>query len=506
MGASEVRTDRRDFAAGLPLAEAPARGVVAGHVAGEPVLLWRDGETFSAVGGACTHYGGPLAEGLVVGDRVHCPWHHACFSLRTGEALAAPAFDGLTRWKVEIEDGVVFVRAPLDTPAARATDPQGAPGRVVIVGGGAAGFAAAEMLRRRGFAGSLIMLSADDAPPCDRPNLSKDYLAGAAPEEWIPLRPESFYADNAIDLRLNTPVVSLDLAAKAVVTGSGERIGYDTLLLATGAEPIRLNTPGFDRANVHTLRSLADSRAIIAAAQSAKRVAVIGASFIGLEAAASLRARGLETHVVGPETVPMEKVLGRELGEAIRGLHEAQGVIFHLGQTGTGFDGRTLTLSDGGELEVDLLILGVGVRPRVDLAQAAGLEVDHGVLVDAFLQTSAENVFAAGDIASYPDPRLGERVRVEHWVVAERQGQVAALNILGERQPFDAVPFFWSKHYDTSAHYVGHATGGEALEVEGSIADWDATIRFRRDGRLRAAVSVGRDLQNLEIEAELAVQ
>jgi NADPH-dependent 2,4-dienoyl-CoA reductase/sulfur reductase-like enzyme/nitrite reductase/ring-hydroxylating ferredoxin subunit len=503
MSAGETKPTGRDFTAGLPLAEAPAKGVVAGHVGDDPVLLFRDGDTFTAVGGACTHYGGPLAEGLVVGDRVHCPRHHACFSLRTGEALAAPAFDSLKRWTVQIEDGVIFVRTPLDEAQATPTLST-APERVVIVGGGAAGFAAAEMLRRRGYAGSLIMLSADDAPPCDRPNLSKDYLAGTAPEEWIPLRGDDFYDANRIDLRLNTPVASLDLAGRAVVTASGERIAYEALLLATGAEPIRLDTPGFDRANVYTLRSLADSRAIAVAAKAAKSVAVIGASFIGLEVAASLRARGLAVHVVAPEATPMEKVMGRELGEAVRAVHEKEGVVFHLGETGTGFDGHTLRLSKGGEIEVDMIVVGVGVRPRLDLAQAAGLAIDKGVVVDAFLRTSDPSVFAAGDIARYPDPHSGEAIRVEHWVVAERQGQAAAGNILGDNRPFDAVPFFWSQHYEAVIRYVGHAAGDDVKAVDGSVADWDATIRYVRDGRLLAAASLARDLQNLQAEQEIA--
>ena len=505
MSTDPLSAKGHDFAAGLPLDLAPREGLVAGHVGDEAVLLWiKDGE-FHAVGGACTHYGGHLADGLLDGDRIHCPLHHACFSLRTGEALGAPAFDSLVRWKVEIEDGVLFIREPLDAAQPLQARQDLAPDRIVIVGGGAAGFAAAEMLRRRGFAGSLTMLSADAAAPYDRPNLSKDYLAGTAPEEWMPLKGPEFYAERRIDLRLNAQVASLDTAAKAVVTASGERFGYGALLLATGAEPIGLPTPGFDRPNVFTLRSMADSRAIAKAAEGAKSVAVIGGSFIGLEVASALRHRGLAVHVVTPESVLMEKVMGRDLGSWVKALHDEHGVNFHLGETGMRFDGRQLELSGGTSLAVDFLVVGVGVRPRLDLMTAAGLAVDKGVVVDAFLETSIPGVYAAGDIARYPDRRSGELIRVEHWVAAERQGQAAALNMMGERAPFVAVPFFWSHHYDRAIQYVGHASGGEVAETDGSIASGHATVRFMRDGRLAAAASIGQHTENLEAERDLSV-
>jgi NADPH-dependent 2,4-dienoyl-CoA reductase/sulfur reductase-like enzyme/nitrite reductase/ring-hydroxylating ferredoxin subunit len=491
-----------DLAAGVALDDVPPSGVLAGHVAGEPVLLCRiDGE-LSAISGACTHYGGALAEGLVVGDTVRCPLHHACFSLRSGEALAAPAIDPLDRWRVEVHDGVVHVGPEkLASRPCKAVRQDAAVERIVIVGGGAAGFAAAEMLRRRGYGGELTMLSAEAATPVDRPNLSKDYLAGTAPEAWIPLKDDAFYAERGIDLRLDTPVAGIDPEERTVTTAAGETFAFDRLLLATGSEPVRLPTPGFERPNVHTLRSLADARAIIAAIEGATRVAVIGASFIGLEAAAALRQRGLEVHVIAPDETPMEKVLGRELGAFIRQLHEDKGVVFHLQQTVQSFDGTRLKLSGGGEIDCEVVVVGVGVRPRVDLAQAAGLATDNGVIVDAFLETSRPGIYAAGDIARHPDPLTGERVRVEHWVVAERQGQAAAANMLGEAAAYRLTPFFWSNHYDLSIHYVGHAAAFDEVLVDGSIAARDATVRYRKAGRLLAAASIGRARENLEIEA-----
>ena len=437
----------------------------------------------------CSHYHGPLAEGLVTGEGIRCPWHHACFDLRTGEATRAPALSPVAVWKVELEDGRIFVREKREQPRPQVKGTIDAPGKIVIVGGGAAGFAAAEMLRRQEYRGSIVMLSHEAAAPVDRPNLSKDYLAGSAPEDWLPLRPDDFYAEAKIDLRLNTEVTSIDTNARHVVTAGGETIPYDRLLLATGAEPVRLPIPGADQPHVHVLRSLADSRAIIALADGARRAVVIGASFIGLEAAASLRARDIEVHVVGLEQRPMERVLGPEMGDFVRALHEEHGVIFHLGDTVTAIDGKRATLKSGGVIEADIVVVGVGVRPRLALAEKAGLAIDRGVTVNAYLETSVPGIYAAGDIARWPDPHSRENIRVEHWVVAERQGQTAARNMLGQREPFDAVPFFWSQHYDVPINYVGHAEKWDEIVVDGDIAGKDCLLQYKRNGRVLAVAS-----------------
>jgi NADPH-dependent 2,4-dienoyl-CoA reductase/sulfur reductase-like enzyme len=347
------------------------------------------------------------------------------------------------------------------------------------------------------------MLSAEDAPPLDRPNLSKDYLAGGAPEEWLPLRPENFYSENGIDLRLGAVAKGLDAKARRLTLADGSALEFDRLLLATGAEPVRLQIPGAELPHVRTLRSLADCREIIARATKARRVVVLGASFIGLEVAASLRARGLEVHVAAPEKIPMERVLGAEIGAFVRKLHEEHGVIFHLEDVATAIDERRVTLKSGKSLEAELVVAGVGVRPRLELAEKAGLAMDRGVLVDAFLETSAPGIYAAGDIARWPDPHSGARIRVEHWVVAERQGALAARNMLGARETFDAVPFFWSQHYDTPINYVGHAEGWDAIEVEGDIAAKDCLLRYMRDGRALAVASIFRDIDSLRAEAEM---
>jgi len=503
MTAPLEKPDGPDFAEGIALADVPRQGILAGRVGDEAVLLFRSGDEWSAVGATCTHYGAPLAEGLVVGETIRCPWHHACFSLRTGAAIKAPAFDPLTRWKVEIEGERLFVRSKLEPTAHDRDISPSEVQRIVIIGGGAAGFAAAEMLRRLGYRGALTMLSEDTSPPCDRPNLSKDYLAGNAPEEWIPLKSDDYYRENEIDLRLGARVEAIDVSGRRVVTEDGTAFGFDKLLLATGAEPVRLRMPGFDAANVYTLRSLADARAIIAQAKGATRAAVIGASFIGLEAAAALRARGLEVHVVAPEPVPMAKILGAEIGSFVRQLHEAHGVTFHLERTANGFDGNILTLDDGNRLTVDMVIVGVGVKPRTTLASTAGIASENGVLVDEYLETAIEGIYAAGDIARYPRPGTDERVRVEHWVAAERQGQAAAANMLGRRTPFRDVPFFWSRHYDISILYVGETRGWDERRIDGSVFDKDCTVRFYEKGVMRAAASIGRAVENLKEELRL---
>ena len=490
-----------DFSQGVPLASVPSTGVLAGHVDGVAVLLARLGDGVHAVSGTCTHYGAALADGLVVGEEIHCPWHHACFSLRTGAALRAPAFAPLARWTTEVVGDTVFVRAEDVTPAPTPPRPRSEPERIVIIGGGAAGFAAAERLRTLGYDGALTMLSADDSAPCDRPNLSKDFLAGTAPEDWIPLQGPEFYADRNIELRLRCDVIEIQAAKHQLATASGERIRYDRLLIATGAEPRMLSTPGFDLANVFTLRSLSDARAIIAACANANTVALVGAGFIGMEAASALRARGLAVHVIAPDAIPMERVLGRELGEFVAALHRDNGVVFHLQCTVESFDGKSLTLADGSRVDADIVIVGAGVTPRTTLAAAAAMKVDDGIVVDAFLQTSLADHYAAGDVARYRHD--GEFVRVEHWVHAQRQGQVAAANLLGAQQAFTDVPFFWTHHYGLDLRYTGHGMGWDEVRADGALSERDYIARFYRKGRVVAAASVGRDLANLEVEAAL---
>ena len=500
----ETQLSGPDLAQGIPSSELPDGGKLLGHSGGEAVLVVRRGEEIFAIGAQCTHYGGPLAEGIVVNDTVRCPWHHACFSLRTGVPLRAPALHPVTLWRVERDGDRVVVREKAEPPAPAAVP---GPDPVVIVGAGAAGNCVAETLRREGFQGRVVLLAPEGEPPYDRPNLSKDYLAGNAPEEWIPLHPRDFYDEHRIEL-VPARATALDPAAKTVTLSDGRSLSYGALVLATGADPVRLPIPGADLPRVHTLRSLADSRTLIgkigAKAGEAKRAVVVGASFIGLEVAASLRARGLAVTVVGPEDRPLGRILGPQLGDFVRSLHEEHGVVFRLGRKPAEITAEDVRLDDGERLPADLVVIGVGVRPNVALAQAAGLQVENSVLVDESLRTSAPDVWAAGDIARWPDPWSGERIRVEHWVVAERQGQTVARNLLGRGERFDAAPFFWSQHYDVTIAYVGHATSWDDVEVRGSIDERSAIVTYRSGGRIAAVATIFRDVESLE--AELAME
>jgi apoptosis-inducing factor 3 len=496
-----------DFRDGVEIHDVPDGSIVSGRVDSEDAILVRRGNAYFAVGAQCTHYHGALAAGLVVGDTLRCPLHHACFDLRTGAALRAPALDPIACWRTECVGSKVFVRERIPEEKTRgmpaAADSKSWPSSVAILGGGAAGLAAADMLRRAGYSARISIVSADDSPPYDRPNLSKDFLAGNAPAEWMPLRSPSYYSERKIELLLGTKAESIDAQRHTVRLSSGQQLDFGALLLATGADPVQLNIPSSGGARLFYLHSFDDSRAIVAAAATAKRAVVVGASFIGLEVAASLRQRGLEVHVVGPESIPFQRVLGAELGNFIREVHESHGVVFHLGTSLARVDGTRVTLNDASAIEADLVVLGVGVRPAIKLAEQAGLQIDRGVRVNEYLETSARGIFAAGDIARWPDRHSGDRIRVEHWVVAERQGQVAALNMLGHALRFDAVPFFWSQHYDLTVNYVGHAENWDAIDIDGSLNSRDCAVTYKRGGRILAVASISRDLQSLEAERDL---
>jgi NADPH-dependent 2,4-dienoyl-CoA reductase/sulfur reductase-like enzyme/nitrite reductase/ring-hydroxylating ferredoxin subunit len=491
-----------DLSSGVPTSTLSDGAMVAGHVGDDEVILARAGDEYFAVGARCTHYKGRLARGLIVGDTVRCPLHHACFSMRTGEALRAPAFDPIARWRVEVTGDTAFVREKL-TGEPTAAPLGSTPESILIIGGGAAGSAAADMIRREGYEGPVTIVSADPDLPVDRPNLSKDYLAGDAQDDWMPIWSKEQYDDRQIELVLGRRATTLDPKTRTVGLDDGSTRTYGALLIATGADPIHLPVPGAPQVPVLFLRSWTDARAIVAQAGGTKRALVIGASFIGLEVSASLRKRGLAVDVVAPEKLPLERILGAELGGFVQTVHESNGVGFHLGQTVASVNGRTVTLSGGDTLEADFIVVGVGVRPALALAEAAGLALDKGIVVNEYLETSAPGVFAAGDNARWPDPHTGKNIRVEHWVVAQRQGQTAARNMLGRRERFDAVPFFWSRHFDASIAYVGHAEQWDSLVVDGSPAEKNCRVTYSLGGKTLAVATLGRPRENLVAETEL---
>ncbi|PYQ26389.1 MAG: pyridine nucleotide-disulfide oxidoreductase [Acidobacteria bacterium] len=484
--------------------ELPDGGMIAGKVGDDDVLLARRGDEYFALDAHCTHWHGPLAEGVLVGETVRCPWHHACFDLRTGVAIAAPAMRPLRTFTVTREGDIVRVSSVAQSrgravaqqnhpstaqPRDRATE-DAAPQHIVILGAGSAGSFAAHELRRNGFAGRVTLISREERLPYDKPNLSKDYLAGKAPAEWIPLQTEDEYAANNIELRLNTTVESIDAQRRELRLANGETLAYDKLILATGATPRRLQSD----ARIHYLRTWPDADAIIRAAEGAKKAVIIGASFIGLETAASLRERGLDVTVIGMEERPLEKQLGREIGDFIQRLHEKHGVRFRLGRKPVEIRNDAVTLDDGTSEACDLIIAGVGVIPDVALAERAGLTVNNGVVVDELLQTSDPNIYAAGDIANL------RNTRIEHWVAAGRQGQAAARNAMGKGEPIKDVPFFWSQHYDLSFNYVGHATRADDAQLFGSLDETNFAAVYREEGHITAVVTLYRDDVSLAVE------
>jgi apoptosis-inducing factor 3 len=490
-----------DLRSGVELGKLVENEPLLGHFDGEPVLLVRQGEQVFATGAVCTHYSGPLAEGLVVGETIRCPWHHARFSLRTGEAEGAPALNPVSCFNVRQQNGMVMI------DGSRAADFRVAcplnPSAVVIVGAGASGAACAGMLRAKGYAGQITLAGDEEPGPVDRPNLSKDFLAGTATEDWIPLRTREYYESIQVELVTGDPAVRISPANHQVSLRSGRTLNYGALLLATGAEPRSLSIEGAVLPHVYRLRTLADSKAIIAKAQRAKSCAVIGSGFIGLEVAASLRQRGLSVSVIGQESVPLSKILGVELGRFIQTLHEQHGVRFFLNATPHSIREDRVELGDGAFVEAELVVLGVGVSPRTSLAEGAGITVDNGVVVSDTLRTSAPDVFGAGDLARYPERVSGEQARIEHWVLAERQGQAVARSMLGIGGSFREAPFFWSQHYDVTISYVGYAPSWDECEIRGNLEKHDACAIYRRKGRTIAVATIGRDRLSLKVQAAM---
>jgi NADPH-dependent 2,4-dienoyl-CoA reductase/sulfur reductase-like enzyme/nitrite reductase/ring-hydroxylating ferredoxin subunit len=472
------------------------------------ILLARVGESIHAVSAVCPHYGGPLAEGVLCGTRVVCPWHHAAFNVVSGDLEEPPALDALMRYDVRIEGEDVFVSVPEDAPDRRVTamatrDNIADSRQFVIIGAGAAGYAAAQTLREEGFRGDVVMITREDRAPYDRPNLSKDYLQGHAEPEWMPLRPEEFFTEHDIRLVLNREVTRVDARTKTITFNGGETMDYDALLVATGGAPVRLNIPGSDLKNVCVLRSFADADSIIEVAGRSRHVVVVGASFIAMEAAYSLRERGLEVTVVAPSHEPFEHTLGPEVGAAFRRLHESHGVRFKLGSIVYRFEGthkvEAVTLDNGERIETDMVVVGAGVRPVTHFLEGVELDKAGGVIVDSRL-CAADGLYAAGDIANFEDPRTGERVRIEHWRTALQQGRAAARNMVGCDVAFAGVPFFWTRQFDAGLLYVGHATSWDEIVYHGDVASHDFLAFYIKDKRVLAVAGMNRDLELAALE------
>jgi len=476
-------------------------------VNGTDILLARVDGKFHAVGAHCTHYGAPLVEGVLHGERLVCPWHHACFNITTGDLQEPPALDALPHYEVTVEGENVVVHIP--APASDRRTPSLTKRDInddrlfVIVGGGAAGYAAAQTLREDGFKGRVVLVTRENRLPYDRPNLSKEYLQGNAEPAWMPLRPDKFFAEHEIEVMRGRAIERIDASHKIIQFSDGETLVCDALLVATGGEPRKLPFQSEDQEGVFLLRSYADSDAIIAAAEKGRLAVVIGASFIGMEVAASLTARGCEVTVVTPDEVPFKNTLGAEIGKLLQDVHEKNGIRFKLGASVSGLAGlkkvEAVELQNGERLEADLVVVGIGVKPATNFLTGIVLHKDGGVIVDEHMRI-ADGIYAAGDIAWFPSARGGEPQRIEHWRTAQQPGRTAAHNMAGKEIAYDAVPFFWTRQFDVGLLYVGHASTWDEVVFAGDISTQEFLAFYLKDDRVLAVAGMNRDKEMAAIE------
>ena len=453
----------------------------------EDILLIKSGNQFYAYGNSCPHYGAPLTEGYVSGREITCPLHNARFSFRDGKMITPPALDDLTQYEISVKDDEVIIGSKLITSTqkpARGKESE----TYIIVGGGAAGNAAAETLRKKGFQGKVTLITSEKDGPYDRTILSKEFIAGSAEPEWLPLRSPEFYSEHSIDLVTDVRVTDIDTEKKYITTAAGDRLRFDKCLLATGAR---------------------DASLINAALDKAGEVLIAGAGFIGLEIAASLQERGIKVRIAAPGMIPMVKIFGEEIGLYLKRIHEEKGIIFHLGNTISEFRGNdkvnSAVLSDGQVVKTDLVIIAVGVKPAVEYLKNTHLLESGAVAVNSQLMTKADSVFAAGDIAAVPHPFTSELYRTEHWVVAERQGLHAAKSMLGDKNPYKEVPFFWTRQYERSLKFIGYNKPFDRIELRGSIDDETFLTGYYSGDTLNAAASMGMGAELNALERILAL-
>ena len=469
-------------------------------------LLVRFSDGLQAFSGLCPHAQAPLHEGALCGKRLVCPWHQSVFDLSDGTLLEPPALDGLARYAVRVEGDNVLVTLPV--PPAAPPPPRVSAGdrTVFIVGAGAAGQVAAETLRRENFDGRIVLVGLEPEPPYDRTNLTKHFLSGQATREDLPLRRDPGFFDTIAVERKIAAVERLDARGKTATFTGGETLSYDAAILAIGGTPKPLDVPGADNPRVCLLRTVADAERILALVPGkGARVVAVGASFVAMEAVSSLRQRGMEVTVVSPDEVPFERPFGREIGASIRHLHETNGVEFLSRARVARFEeapgGVTVILEKGRRLAADVVLVAVGVRPATGFVTGVERDKDGGITVDEFLH-AGHDLYAAGDIASFPLPPTsagdGERVRIEHWRVAQQHGALAARNIARPDDPMDLstsgfVPFFWTFHFGQRMNHVGHARGWNEIVFDGDPKAPPFVAYYLRAGHTVAATGTHRD-------------
>ncbi len=459
------------------------------------VLVHRSGEEITAVSAACTHHGGPLEDGLLIDHVLTCPKHGSRFDVSTGICQCPPAFKDLSLFETKTEGGTLLLRRKKLEPVSVILRKES--GTFLIIGSGAAGTAAAVTLRREGFAGRLIMVTAETLLPYDRPQLSKDSLSGNLVGGTVFLQNEEYFNSRKIELLMGRQIAQVDPKNRQIVFMDDDFLLYDKLLLATGGIPRTPGIPGTDLRNFFLLRNLSDAESIAAAAGTAESVLIIGAGFIGLETAASLRERGLEVHVIAPEQVPLAGVFGRRIGERMMKIHEERGVKFHLGKSVVRLTGEGSVegaeLSDESTLKADMVVAGIGIIPAVHFFEDIGIVENTVIPVDEHMATGVEGIYAAGDNTLVRDFITGGMRHVEHWSEAMQQGQHAARCMMGSEEQYRGVPFFWSKQYDTVIRYAGNIPKIRKIRYLGDVEKGDFIAGYYRGNRLCAVSAVGKD-------------
>ena len=467
------------------------------------ILLTRlEEQKFYATAAHCTHFGAPLEKGVLVGERMACPWHHACFNVTTGDQEEPPGLDNLPSFPVRIDGQNIIVELPENIPEQRtpnmAKHNPSVDSRVfAIIGTGPAGMFAAETLRKEGFQGQIFLITREERLPYDRTKLSKKYLQGKVEEDTLPQRSCEFYQENDIELRCGKAVTKVDADLKTITFEDNSVISYDSLLVATGGRPKRLKVPGIDLDNIFTLRQPSDVNHILETAEQNQRVVVVGSSFIGMETAASLTQQGLSVTVISPDSVPFEKILGQEVGKMFQDLHESHGVSFRFQTKATQFEGKgkveAVILENGEKIPADLVILGIGVEPVTDFLSGVKIEEkDNSVIVNEYLQ-AGKDIYAAGDIARFPYGPIEKLTRIEHWRLAAQHGRIAAHNMAGNQVKFTGIPFFWSGQFDLKLRYAGHAEDWDEIIFDGDVNSREFLAFYIKNNQVLAVTGCGRD-------------
>lgn len=469
------------------------------------ILLIKLEDKYYAHGAHCTHYGAPLEKGVLHNNVLMCPWHHACFNAKTGDMLEPPARDSLPHYEVKIVNNDVIVMLPDELPQSRKPEmvkhnPEDKR-NYIILGGGAAGNAAAQSLREAGYEGRITIITKEARFPYDRPNLSKAYLSGEALSEWMPLRDKEFYEGYNIDFLFSHKVEEINTDKKEICLNDNRLLMYDKILLAPGGIPKKLDIPGSECENIFYLRSFDDCNRIIDSAENISKAVIIGSSFIGMETAYHLHERKVEVTVISPDDIPFKKIFGAETGNLLRKLHEESGIKFKLNSRVQNFEGdekvNSVVLSDGEKINCDFVIVGIGVKPGTAFIKGLNLEDDGSIKVDEYLK-AGEDIFAAGDVASFPFN--GSHIRVEHWRVAEQQGRTAGFNMAGRNIKYNKQPFFWTQQAGLNLRYVGHAKKWDETLTRGDVDSKEFILFLINNNKAEAAIGNNKDTEMDAIE------